>query len=805
MNSINRVVSIPPARRQEEVRLRSLWNVARRHPLLSLGVPALVLAATVLFLITTVPVYEVATSIRVDERKSNIAVLDALETLRSGSQINTEMEVLRSRTLAEVVVDSLGLQVVVSKPRRSPRSSMLSLLEVTRSAPAARYRLRGRADGRFEVQGEFREEGGFLARKRVVAYGDVGVGEPITLDGLRLALAPAAARHELLELSVASFPSAVKRLQRTLSVARPNREADIIVVRYQGTDPELVRDVANATARHFIGQRQRVQKAEARSTVDFLNDQIAALTQQLTTSEEALRSFREGEAVVSLEAEATAQVKRLAEMQAQRDMVEAERAALVKLVREVEGSSPAARGVEASPYRRLMAFPTLLRNAAASELLRLLAEVENARASLLNRRTLQDPDVQVLTVRIHELEDQLRSIATTYLSGLTSQVASLNEALMAFRDELAGIPAKEIALARLQRQGKVLGEVYALLQTRLKEAEIMAAVEDLSVRVVDPAISPLRPIKPRKPLSLALGLLFGLALGLGMAFGREYLDTSVHTREDLQLATGLTVLGLIPRIREAASPNGRGWRMPGAPARDGTSIEPRLVTHRDPRGAVSEAYRNLRTNITFSSPERALKTLVFTSAMPGDGKSTTATNLAITLAQQGARILLVDADLRRGSLHEVFGKLREPGLSEVLLGREPVEAAVQGIDVGDSGVIDLLSTGVLPPNPAELLGSPRMHRLLEQLQGSYDTVILDAPPLNVVTDAAVLGTNSDGVLLVARAGVTDRDALAYAIEQLGNVRAPVLGAVLNDVDHKRQVHYGSRASYAYYYAGKKIG
>ncbi len=415
-----------------------------------------------------------------------------------------------------------------------------------------------------------------------------------------------------------------------------------------------------------------------------------------------------------------------------------------------------------------------------------------------------------LTGRIHDLEVQLRAIASTYLEGVTNQVRSLDATLARFGTQLEQIPAKEVQFARLKRQTSVLEQIYTLLQTRLKEAEIAEAVEDPSVRVVDPAIRPQEPIKPRGMLNVALALVLGGIVGVGVAFIREYSDTTVHTREDVAEATGAPVLGIIPTIRwdgvhSRMRRNGGRTRTPGVAA---TGLEQRLVTGHDPSNPVSEAYRSLRTNITFLRPDHAPRTLVFSSPTPGEGKSTSAANFAITLAQQGRSVLLVDADLRRGVLSAVFGLPREPGLSNVLLGAVSAEQAARTVDLGDSGAIDLLSSGTIPPNPAELLGSTNMRTLLAALTERYDAVILDSPPLNLVTDAAVLGTNTDGVVLVARASVTPKQALSFASEQIRNVRATLLGSVLNDVDYRRDAkYYGGYGSYGYayqhYYGGQE--
>lgn len=780
-----------PIATDDEIDLRGIWNLLVRNRWIIAGCIVGVVALASVYTLLTTPVYEAATSIRIDEEKSGTAVLDILQTLSRGSEVHTEMEVLRSRTLAESVVEQLGLQLVMHSPARASRAEVFRAVRVSRDARPAEYRVRRGEDGRFRV--ENRTTDGIL--------GEFAPGDVILLEGGSVVLAPGAADYREIRFSVIPFSEAVEGLRKALTVTRPNRDANVVVVRYQATDTVLVHEVPNVLARTFISRRQEVQKTEARSAVQFLLEQIDTITSQLAAAENALRAFREQEQVVSLESEASAQVSRLADLQAQRNELDAERAALAKLLRDVRASAdndPAGP----SPFRRLVAFPSLLRNQAASELLRSITTVENERAELLKRHTFAHPDVQVLTERVKELEEQLRSITVTYLEGLTNHVASLDATLARFGQQLERIPAKEVEYARLHRQTKVLEEIYLLLQTRLKEAEIAQAVEDPSVRVVDPAIRPSLPIKPRKSLNLALALMLGVMLGTGTAFLREYMDTTVHTREEIQAITGVPVLGVIPRIRRASDAANGKDRSGTLTSQGPEGLSERLVAGRDPRNPVSEAYRSLRTNITFAQLDRPPKALVFTSPTPGDGKSTSAANLAVTLAQQGLKVLLVDADLRRGILHTVFDAPREPGLSNLLLNGGDFSATVHRIDLGASVTLDFLPTGTLPPNPAELLGSQRMHALVQRLEDCYDAILLDAPPLNLVTDAAVLGTNADGVLVIARAGQTDKAALAYAMEQLRTVRAPVLGVVLNDVDFRRDRRYGAYGGYYAYYYGE---
>jgi tyrosine-protein kinase len=217
---------------------------------------------------------------------------------------------------------------------------------------------------------------------------------------------------------------------------------------------------------------------------------------------------------------------------------------------------------------------------------------------------------------------------------------------------------------------------------------------------------------------------------------------------------------------------------------------------------IAEAYRTLRTNLTFAGGGNAPRVVVLTSPMPGDGKSSTASNLSLVLAQRGVRVALVDADLRRGALAHVHGASRTPGLSEVLTGQAELSEVVRPVDVDAEHQFHLLPAGSPPPNPAELLGLNQMRTILKRLSEDHDLVIVDAPPLNVVTDASILGALGDGVILVVRAGVTEEAPLAFAVDQLEKVEARVLGAVLNEVGEGEDDRYGTAKAKAYRYYGE---
>jgi len=771
---------------QQDLHLRDVLNLVRRNIGLISLVAGAVIFGTVWYTWRSPPVFESRATIHVEQdRTAAIPDLELLSDVFRGGSVETEMALLRARHIAEAVVDSLALQVQVVRPHGISRDSIFQTVSASAFTEPATYRLTLR-DNQYRVENGDGDDVTTLTP-----------GQAAVFNGVRLIVKPGLEGMSEIRLRVTSRHQAVDELSSRLTVGRPFREADLIAVGFEGNDASLVRDIPNTVASRFISQRREAKKTEAISMVDFLNDQIATYSQQLRDAENAVLAFETGQQVVNLEAESAAQVSRLVRLQADRDEADAELQTLTGILEEIEANPARADNDQPSAFNRLAGFSTFLQNQAVTQLLSELNGYENELNDELQLRERTHPDVIVLERQVRQIENQLEELARSYQSNLRNRVSSLDTRLAAFGAELERLPAKDVQQQRLVRRKETLETLYNQLQTRLKEAEIARAVEPGDVRISDLAMFPLDPIRPRKGRSLVLSVLLGLSLGLGLAALRDYLDETVHTREDLARVTGLPVLALIPRIEQAI--NGNGKRGSGA-------VHDRLVTRFDVGNPASEAYRAFRTNITFLDLEQKAQVLVFTSPGPAEGKSTSAANLAITLAQQGKKVLLVDCDLRRGIVHKVFEGDKEPGLTNVLLGQDTLESAVHDVALEDDATLHVLSTGTLPPNPSELLGSEPMRALIAKLREQYDMVLLDSPPLNVVTDAAVVGTQADGVILIARAGATAREALRFAANQLEVVKARVSGVVLNDVDFNgRDRYYGSGGAYRYYYRYDREG
>jgi capsular exopolysaccharide synthesis family protein len=336
-------------------------------------------------------------------------------------------------------------------------------------------------------------------------------------------------------------------------------------------------------------------------------------------------------------------------------------------------------------------------------------------------------------------------------------------------------------------------------------------VNDAAVRVVDVAALPTEPVSPKPILNLILGAIFGVLLGLAAVFFRERFDHTVHTKEEVEGLSGGAVLALIPHIGEEARrkyfERWLGIKRNGTPMKNGfyeiAADSSRLLLS-DPQSIAAEAFRKLRTNITFSRPDAPPRVLIFTSPAAGDGKSISVMNLAIALVQQGKRVVVVDADMRRGALHKMLNGVAAPGLSEILVGQSDLGSSVQHLEIQPFGTLDLLATGIFPPNPAELLAAPRFADVIDSLREAYDAVLVDSPPINVVTDAAIIGRQTDGAVLIARASKTTRTELRQAVDQLVQVQIPVTGLILNDYEPKRASAYGGGyySDYSYEYRSR---
>jgi capsular exopolysaccharide synthesis family protein len=421
------------------------------------------------------------------------------------------------------------------------------------------------------------------------------------------------------------------------------------------------------------------------------------------------------------------------------------------------------------------------------------------RDSLLNSGAAPtNPDVVAITSLIPSTTDNLLDAVQSQIQSLNARIAALDRVRATGASRIAAAPAAETQEQELSQQVQTIRNTAEQLRAELQRARMAEAVEAGQVQIIQLATNPGYQLPSGQSRKVLMSLLVGLMFGFGAAVVADSLDASIRRRSDIEKLLGVPSLAVIPRL--PSSNGGRGAVARALPRLKSSNASQKasrpdqdLVIVREARSPAAEAIRTLRTNLMFSQAVRSMRTLVVTSASPSEGKTTTASNLAVSFAQQGMRVLLLDCDLRRARLHRIFGIAREPGLSDLVLGYADEEAVTKLTAIPGLYVIP---SGKLPPNPAELLGGDAMRRTMTTLTEGYDLIIVDTPPLLAAADAAILATLADGVILVLRAGSTESTAAQQTVQQLSAVGARVIGAVLNDPD-TQVPKYGAYYEYEY--------
>ncbi len=571
----------------------------------------------------------------------------------------------------------------------------------------------------------------------------------------------------------------VEILLKNLKV-EPVKDSRVARLRYEDADAALAALIANTWAESYIAENLSVKSVTTQNASDWLEQQLADLERKLDQSGKALFDFKKEHDIVATswedrqgmvsqrltvinDALTKARVRK-AELQARNDAIAALGAA-------VESGGAEAESLDAVAASLVIQQLKLRYSEAQSE-------CADLKVKYLDNHPKLEACAKKLAMAKKALQDEIRT--TLEAARLEyRQIAKTEHNLLALLNETKsdafGLNQHERDYMELKRSYDNNQRLYELVLKRLKDTGVTGMLQVSNVRILDRARPAEKPARPNVAQNLLLAVLLGLIGGVGLAFGAEYLDTSITTQEQIEEKLGLTFLGLIPSIPKNAE---------GSPQD--------IFVFRQPKSAVAECVRSVRTNLLFMSPEKPLKTILITSSGPQEGKTTTASSLAATMATSGNRTLLVDADMRRPRVHRIYGGSNTRGLSSLILGEGRLDDTVQSTEVPN---LHILACGPVPPNPAELVHTSAFKALLTEMAQKFDRVIIDSPPVGVVADAVVIATGVDGTLMVLKAGQTSRDLAKQAVRQLVDVNARIFGAVLNDLDLENQ-KYGQ---YYYYY------
>jgi capsular exopolysaccharide synthesis family protein len=560
---------------------------------------------------------------------------------------------------------------------------------------------------------------------------------------------------------------AIDRFLAHLTVS-PIRNSRLVDVTFESPDPTLSADVANALARAYIDQSLEFKLASSREASDWLGQRLDEQRTRVEASEQALQRYRERTDAVSLEDKQNIVVQKLADLNAAVTRAKTERIQKEAMYNQLKALQ--------NDRAALETFPSILTNAFIQQQKGELADLQRQQAQLSQKLGPRHPEMMKISLAIQTAEAKVlgeivKVVESTQNDFLAAQAQenSLVAALEQQKRDALELNRKGIDYAALQRDAVSNRQILDGLLQRAKETGIVGELKSTHIRIVDAAEVPRRSSSPNKPVDLLLGLGGGIVGALVLTFFFEYLDNRIKTPEEMRRHLGLAHIGMVPLL-------------------PGKAIHNPLINNGVPAN-FAEAFRTIRTNVLFSSTEAGGRSIVVTSAGPGEGKTLVASNLAIALAEAGQRVLLVDADLRRPRIHSLLRFPREPGLSNVLIGAVEPSEVLRKTDVVNLWV---LPAGILPPNPAELLGAARFKAFLGTMNRQFDWVILDTPPVMAVTDPSVVAHLTNRALFVIGADMTSRHAALRALEQLDRINGHPIGGVLNRVDLQHKPYYYSQ-------------
>lgn len=742
----------------ESPHLWDYWQVVRKHRWLVAVCFVAVVLTTMLLTLTMTPIYVAETTLLIERKAPK--VLDVREVqVESALEYDeydyykTQYEILKSRALAAQVIREQGLE-----------RNRLFLGEEKPVGPVTKLWSDTNA----------------WARRMLPT--------PPKADG---------------EISFGVKPELISAYLGGLEI-KPVPRTRLVKIAFSTPDPNLSASVANAHATAYIRQGIELRSQANESGLRFLEEKLVELKERIEKSETALNQYRRDKGIISVEDKENIVLDRLNDLNKRLTDAEADRIALEAQVQQVH------RG-------NLDFLPAVIESALIQNLKQQLTVLEGEAAQLATQFKDDYPRLKQVKAQVEETRRRLRDEIQKVIGGITSayQTALGKESELRVRMEeqkAATLSLKDASVeyAVLARDVDTNRQLYDSVIQRIKEMGVATELRTSNISVIDKADPPQGPAKPRKKVNILFSALVGLLGGVGLAFFFEYLDNTFKTPEEAERELGLPTLCIVPHFSRVNNSGYGGTRrmereaekiVASQDAEKGTRIshsqldifrKQLFLSHQ--LSVVSEAYRSLRAGILLSRAEEPPKTILFTSGVHAEGKTSTTLKTASSFAQMGVRVLVIDADLRRPTCHRMLRMKSASGLVEILTGQVKLHEVIRSTALEN---LFLLSSGALPPNPAELVGSRKMHDILSTLREQYDYIFIDSPPVMPVSDALLLSKMVDGVVMIIGGQETPKKIVKEACARLSYARAKVLGTVLNKVDLQRSGYYYHNY---YYYA-----
>ncbi len=773
------------------------WRAIRKRLWLVIGVTVLITTLAAIYMARKPDVYMASAAVQVDLEQANPDLVTSDQRMPGATSdpayFNTQLQLLTSDTLLRRVVKEMSLDSNKEFQKENAGSSVSSwrgLLETF-----------GLANSDSNEKKPI-EEASMASNSGLVSSEEIA-------EAVRLA--PFVA---LIKKTINVDP--VRESRATVKDTR------LIEISYRHTNPELAAFIVNGIAEVYTKSNQEKRTGTNRKTNDFLNERIANLESDVKTGENRMVELKRRAGIIEKDDSVTIVIERLSGLNKQ--LLDTEEAR-----KEAESQYNSVRNsperIQAMVEERMAQYVAdresairRLENETAQEVARMKAQ----RKKLLVEYVEAAPEIEELDRQIETLEKEIKDVRLKNDDGLAAyrkrtakvilenlktkylqtseQEAKVRGAFNSQYNDAQGENQAAVTIKLLEQDIATKRGFLENLTKKQKENDVVAAGTKNNISVAEIAIPPDKPISPRRLTTVGAAMLFSMMFGAGLALFLEYLDDTIKSTEQVEEYLQLPALAAIPTIDSMPK---RRLLLVGGSNEDKEPSETELLISKDSRSSMSEAYRQLRTSILLSTAGHAPKSLLITSSLPAEGKTTTAINTAISLAQTTAKVLVIDGDLRRPRLHSVFNISNATGLSSILSNELSREEILELIQKDEESNLYLMPSGPIPPNPAELIGSEQMKRLLTVLEGEFSHIVLDSPPIASFTDGVLMASLVDGVILVVQSGKSSRQVVQRVRQLLNDIGAKVFGVVLNNVNLKSQdnsYYYQShyyRGSYNY--------
>lgn len=731
----------------EDVHLTNYIRIIRKRQWVIITFFVIVVVSVTISSFLQTPVYKSTARILIEKETPNVLSFKEVLALDTSDTdyYQTQYTILRSRTLAKEVLQRLGM------------------MEQAMQDQSQGFSIRGILRGILNV---------VLSRKPLSEEAKIRAREQQAIDNF---------------------------LNNIITI-EPIKGSRLVDIGAYSTNPDLTAGIANTLVEVYIEQNLEAKLSASKDAGGWLAKQLNVSQKKIAESEADLQKYKEEHEIISLQDRQNMITQKLSELNTAVSNARIKRIAAETQYKQIqEYLNTDESTLDSVAIEKLESISLVINNPLIQRLKVELSTLEGELSELLKKFRKKHPNVIALRSQISSVQDRINAEIKRIMTSINNeyelalaQEEELKAALEEQKREALELNQKAIQYGILEREVESNKRIYNELLQRTKETSVTEQLETSNIRIIDRAVVPNYPVAPRKKLNIFLAMIVGSVMGTALAFFFEYLDNSIKTPDDIKQYLDIPFLGFIPKV---SSENN------SSPHQRATKHSVDTIVANEPKSTVSEAYRSLRTNVMFSSLEHGPIILV-TSAGPTEGKSITVANLGITMAQSGSKTLIVDCDLRKPRMHRIFNiPATGSGFTGMIanFGMNGNRVAVKRTRIQN---LDLIPCGKIPPNPSELLSSERTRMLLEALGKKYDKILIDSPPVNVVTDPVILSQIAGGVIVIIRAGETRRDVVRRARDQLRDVGATILGGVLNSVDIEKDNYYYYSYYYNYYYQEK---